>query len=78
MAFGGVDGALDYYFIDGPTPKDVVQRYTELTGRIPLPPMWALGYQQSRYSYFPEARVRNLALLNRWFQLRATRGRSTL
>ena len=61
LAFGAVDGALDYYFIDGPTPKDVVQRYTELTGRIPLPPMWALGYQQSRYSYYPEARVRNLA-----------------
>ena len=28
LAFGAVDGALDYYFIDGPTPKDVVQRYT--------------------------------------------------
>jgi alpha-glucosidase len=61
LSFGAVDGALDYYFIDGPTPKDVVQRYTELTGRMPLPPMWALGYHQSRYSYYPEARVRNLA-----------------
>jgi len=61
LAFGAVDGILDYYFIDGPTPRDVVQRYTELTGRTPLPPMWALGYQQSRYSYYPESRVRNLA-----------------
>src|SRR5258708_1053445 len=61
LAFGAVDGALDYYSIAGPTPREVVQRYTELTGRTPLPPMWALGYQQSRYSYFPEARVRNLA-----------------
>ncbi|HEV7498419.1 MAG TPA: glycoside hydrolase family 31 protein, partial [Vicinamibacteria bacterium] len=61
LSFGAVDGALDYYFIDGPTPKDVVQRYTELTGRVPLPPMWALGYNQCRYSYYPEAKVRNLA-----------------
>ncbi|MEW6226816.1 MAG: TIM-barrel domain-containing protein, partial [Bacillota bacterium] len=35
--------------------------YTELTGRIPLPPLWALGYQQCRWGYYPEAVVRNLA-----------------
>jgi alpha-glucosidase len=61
LSFGAVDGALDYYFIDGPTPKDVVQRFTELVGRTPLPPMWSLGYHQCRYSYFPEAKVRNIA-----------------
>ncbi len=61
LSFGAVDGTLDYYFIDGPTPRDVVQRYTELTGRTPLPPLWALGYNQCRYSYYPEAKVRNLA-----------------
>jgi alpha-glucosidase (family GH31 glycosyl hydrolase) len=61
LSFGAVDGALDYYFIDGPTPRDVVQRYTELTGRMPLPPMWSLGYNQCRYSYYPEAKVRNIA-----------------
>jgi alpha-glucosidase len=61
LSFGAVDGALDYYFIDGPTPKDVVRRYTELTGRVPLPPMWALGYNQCRYSYYPESKVRLIA-----------------
>jgi alpha-glucosidase len=61
LAFGASGGELNYYFIDGPTPKDVVRRYTELTGRMPLPPLWSLGYHQSRYSYYPEARVRTLA-----------------
>jgi len=61
LSFGAVDGVLDYYFIDGPMPRDVVMRYTELTGRMPLPPMWALGYNQCRYSYYPEAKVRLIA-----------------
>ncbi|WP_163538637.1 alpha-xylosidase [Gracilibacillus sp. YIM 98692] len=34
---------LDYYFINGPTPKDVVSRYTELTGKPALPPAWSFG-----------------------------------
>jgi alpha-glucosidase len=61
ISFGAEDGELSYYFIDGPTPKDVLQRYTALTGRMPLPPRWALGYHQCRYSYYPEARVRWIA-----------------
>ena len=61
LSFGAEDGELDYYFIDGPDPKTVIERYTTLTGRMPLPPRWALGYHQSRYSYFPESRLRLLA-----------------
>ena len=34
---------LDYYFILGPTPKEVMSRYTELTGRPALPPAWSFG-----------------------------------
>ncbi|GAE92002.1 alpha-xylosidase [Gracilibacillus boraciitolerans JCM 21714] len=34
---------LDYYFINGPTPKKVVSRYTELTGKPALPPAWSFG-----------------------------------
>lgn len=52
---------LDYYFIYGPDLKRVIGTYTELTGRIHLPPLWALGYQQCRWGYYPEAVVRNLA-----------------
>ncbi len=54
-------GELDTYVIDGPTPRQVLERYTALTGRVPLPPLWALGYHQSRYSYFPDGRLRELA-----------------
>jgi alpha-glucosidase len=39
----------------------VVETYTWLTGRTALPPIWALGYQQSRYSYVPQSRVMEIA-----------------
>jgi alpha-glucosidase len=42
---------LDAYLIAGPMPADVVKRYTALTGRPPLPPLWSLGAQQSRWGY---------------------------
>jgi len=60
-SFGSDGGALDYYFIDGPQPKSVIERYADLTGKTPLPPLWSLGFQQCRYSYYPEARVYELA-----------------
>ncbi|MDL4841905.1 alpha-xylosidase [Aquibacillus rhizosphaerae] len=34
---------LDYYIINGPTPKEVVSRYTNLTGKPALPPAWSFG-----------------------------------
>ena len=49
------------YFFAGPTPADVMRQYTELTGRMPLPPCWALGYHQCRWSYGSEEEVRQLA-----------------
>jgi alpha-glucosidase len=61
LTFGADGGDLDYYFINGPDPKKVIERYTALTGRMPLPPLWSLGYQQCRWSYYPESRVRLLA-----------------
>jgi len=60
-SFGADGGELDYYFFYGPHPKTVIQRYADLTGKPPLPPLWSLGFQQSRYSYYPEARVREIA-----------------
>ena len=47
--------------IDRPTPQGVLAGLAELTGRMPLPPRWALGFQQCRYSYYPDARVREIA-----------------
>ncbi len=34
---------LDYFIIDGPTLKDVIGRYTDLTGKPALPPAWSFG-----------------------------------
>jgi alpha-D-xyloside xylohydrolase len=34
---------LDYFIIYGPTPKEVLERYTRLTGRPALPPAWSFG-----------------------------------
>ena len=60
-SFGAEGGELNYYFFYGPDPKKVIQRYTELVGRMPLPARWAIGYHQSRYSYYPESYVRFIA-----------------
>jgi alpha-glucosidase len=52
---------LDYYLIYGRDPAAILRSYSELTGRMPLPPRWALGYHQCRWSYTSEAEVRDLA-----------------
>jgi alpha-glucosidase len=60
-SFGSEGGPLDCYFFYGPDPKTVVETWAWLTGLTPLPPLWSLGYQQSRYSYYPESEVRRIA-----------------
>ncbi len=60
-SFGAEGGPLDYYILYGPSPKDVMRDWAWLVGTTPMPPMWALGYQQSRYSYYPESEVRRIA-----------------
>lgn len=59
--FGSTDGPVDYYLMYGPSPKRVVEDYAWLTGPTPMPPLWSLGYQQSRFSYYPESRVFEIA-----------------
>ncbi|MCC6749230.1 MAG: alpha-glucosidase [Deltaproteobacteria bacterium] len=52
---------FDLYLIAGPSPKAVLARYTELVGRPPLPPLWALGQHQCRWGYFNGDAVRAVA-----------------
>lgn len=54
-------GRLVYYLLAGPTFDQVLERYTQLTGRMPLPPRWSLGYQQSRWGYLTQAQVEEVA-----------------
>ncbi len=61
LAFGAAGGPIDYYLIYGPELRRVVERYTDLTGKAPLAPLWSLGFQQSRFSYMSATEVRTLA-----------------
>jgi alpha-glucosidase len=54
MSFTAEGGEMNYYFFWGPSIKKILGRYADLTGRLPMPPKWALGNQQSRWSYFPD------------------------
>ena len=54
-AFSAEGGEMNYYFFQGPSIKKILARYADLTGHMPMPPLWALGNQQSRYSYYPDS-----------------------
>lgn len=58
--FQAEGGEMNYYFIHGPELLDVIRRYTLFTGTPELPPRWALGYHQSKWSYYPEKKVREI------------------
>ena len=57
----GDGGDVVAYVFTGPTPRDVLARYTQLTGRMSLPPLWALGNHQSRWGYASADEIRGLA-----------------
>jgi alpha-glucosidase len=59
-SFWSQGGEMNYYFIYGPELLTVVERYTKLTGTPEMPPMWALGFHQCKWSYFPEKQVREI------------------
>jgi alpha-glucosidase len=54
LVFEAERGFVDAYFMFGETLDNVLEQYTNLTGRMPMPPLWALGYHQSRYSYMTQ------------------------
>jgi alpha-glucosidase len=54
VVFSAEGGELNYYFFWGPSMKKILGRYADLTGHLPMPPKWALGNQQSRWSYYPD------------------------
>lgn len=59
--FENQGGMVDYYYFAGPSMAAILDRYTELTGRPFMPPRWACGYQQSRWSYAPQSEVLSIA-----------------
>ena len=52
--------SIDVFVMAG-TPAEIMDAYTGLTGRPFLPPVWSLGFHQSRWSYRSRERVERLA-----------------
>jgi len=61
VVFSTRTGNLVLYLFEAATPRAVLERYTELTGRIGLPPLWALGNQQSKWGYMSADELRVIA-----------------
>jgi alpha-glucosidase len=60
-SFAADAGEMDYYFFHGNSVGEIITQYTTVTGRMEMPPLWSIGYQQCRYSYYPDKEVLNLA-----------------
>jgi alpha-D-xyloside xylohydrolase len=68
VQFSVAGESLDYFLIYGPTPKEILDKYTALTGRPVLPPAWSFGlwlttsfltsYDEGTTSHFIEEMAR--------------------
>lgn len=54
------DDVADLFFFIG-EPKDILDEYTDLTGKASMPPLWSFGFWMSRITYFSEEEGRNVA-----------------
>jgi alpha-D-xyloside xylohydrolase len=54
------DDALDLFVFLGP-PRDVLDEYTNVTGKSPMPPLWSFGLWMSRCTYSSERQTREVA-----------------
>jgi alpha-glucosidase len=61
MHFGADDGEMNYYFFSGHSIPKILESYTTLTGRTAMPPLWSLGFQQSRWGYDSQEQLLQIA-----------------
>src|ERR1035437_1219467 len=61
IRFISVGPAFRVVVIERNTPQEVVMALTDLVGKIYMPPLWSLGYQQCRWSYEPDTRAKEIA-----------------
>lgn len=59
--FGADGGDMNYYFFGAQSVAQIITDYTWLTGRMEMPPLWSLGYQQCRWSYMSAKEVVGIA-----------------
>ena len=58
MTFASEVGALcDYYFVRGESADEVIARWRDLTGGVPMFPLWAYGFHQSRERYVSQEQL---------------------
>ncbi len=60
-SFSAPNGEMIFYFIFGKDYKEIINGYTQLTGKPIMPPKWALGFSQSRGMLTNEALSREIA-----------------
>ncbi|MEO8146690.1 MAG: glycoside hydrolase family 31 protein [Bacteroidia bacterium] len=61
MSYTCESGEMNYYFFGSATVAGVIEDYTWLTGRMKMPPLWSIGYQQCRWSYMSDKEVLSVA-----------------
>ena len=61
VVFRSMGPAFRMVIIEKNSPQEVMQELVNLTGTMEMPPLWSLGYQQCRYSYHPDTRVKEIA-----------------
>ncbi|KAL8648214.1 MAG: hypothetical protein Q9210_005123 [Variospora velana] len=54
------NGLLDVFVFLGPTPQDIIKRYSELTGYSQLPQLFSIGYHQCRWNYVTDEDVKDV------------------
>ncbi len=59
LAYETISGRKTYQVIVGKTWEKLIQNYTDLTGKQPLPPRWAFGNFSSRFGYHSQDEVNN-------------------
>ncbi|HEX3438491.1 MAG TPA: TIM-barrel domain-containing protein, partial [Pseudacidobacterium sp.] len=52
---------VDYFFIYGPKPDDIIHRYRSMTGHTPMLPRWAYGFFQSKDRYVSQQEILDIA-----------------
>ena len=51
LEYNALGGILDFYFVAGPSPKEVAVQYSEIVGKPVMQPYWGFGYHQCKYGY---------------------------
>lgn len=69
VVFESMGPAFRVVVIERPDVAQLMRALADLTGHMPLPPLWSLGYHQCRHTYYPDGRVMEVADLLRKYHI---------